>query len=85
MSELIPNYPANDYSEIIDYVSVAIFATGKGKPMDAEGKGDELTAEQKTILKTADIGSRIKIKIKEMEYEVKASTIVSSGIQACDC
>ncbi|MDP3557106.1 MAG: hypothetical protein Q8T03_07005 [Bacteroidota bacterium] len=103
ISELIANFPANEYNKMIDYVSVEIKCTSNGKEITAEGLSDTLNLEQKNILKTADIGSRIKIKIKfkykdsknddygssrkikEMKYEVKASTLAPSGLPPCNC
>jgi hypothetical protein len=103
MSELINKYPTTEYNATIDYVSVEISTSSNGKHQTAIGTSDELTTEQKNILKTADIGSRIKIKIKfkykdpkndnlgsgrkikEMEYQVKASTLAPSGLPPCGC
>ncbi len=103
MSELIPKYPTTEYNEMIDYVSVEISITSNGKQIISESRKDELTTEQKNLLKTADIGSRIKIsikfkykdpkndnlgsgrKIKEMEFQVKASTLALTGLPPCGC
>jgi TonB family protein len=52
------------YDKLIEYVSVEILATCNGKSLASQSRSDKLTAEQKNILNTADLGSDIRIKIR---------------------
>lgn len=61
VSELISGYPVN---WITEYISVELKATCKGKTRQAVGPNDVLTAEQRNILKTVDLGSDIVIHVK---------------------
>jgi len=53
-----------DFENIIDFVSIEILATCQGKSLASQSTSNELTAEQKNILNTADLGTDIRIKIK---------------------
>ena len=57
-------FPQESFTKFIDFVSVEISATCDGKAFIAKSTGDVLTAEQKNILNTADLGTDIHIKIK---------------------
>ncbi len=61
LKEITPGYPQNWMDE---YVSVEILVTSKGTMNRALGKNDVLTADQKKLLKTADLGSTISIDVK---------------------
>lgn len=61
MSDIIPYYPAQ---WIRAYVSLEIRATCNNKTLIAIHTNDTLSAEQKNILNTVDLGSDIAIKIK---------------------
>jgi TonB family protein len=52
-----------NYNKMVDYVSVEISASGNGKVVAAKSTGNQLTAEQKHILRAAVPGSDISIKI----------------------
>lgn len=52
-------------------VGVEISATSNGKTLTAQNTSDKLTAEQKNILTTADLGSDIRIKI-QFKYKNQA-------------
>jgi TonB family protein len=52
-----------NYNKIVDYVSVVILALNNGKVVSSQSTGNQLTQEQKQILRTADIGADIDIKI----------------------
>jgi len=56
--------PQEDYSKIIDYVSIEITAICHGKTITAQSTNDALTLEQKNIINTADLGTDINIAIK---------------------
>src|SRR5689334_23360921 len=51
-----PGYPA---SWITDYISAEVSAIAGGKMMKAVSANEVLTAEQKSILKTADLGTDV--------------------------
>src|SRR6186997_3409548 len=52
VSDFVDGYPTNWIDE---YVSVEIVATNNGKQMSAVSPNDNLTEEQKNILKSADL------------------------------
>jgi TonB family protein len=60
MSDIIPYYPAH---WIMGYVSAEILTTCNGKEMMATNTSDNLSKEQKNILKAVDVGNDIVIKI----------------------
>ncbi len=53
-----------NYPQLMDFVSVEISTTSKGKTYVVPGTGEKLSEEQKNILRKADLGSNIKINIK---------------------
>lgn len=53
-----------NYSQLIEFVSVEISAGSKGKLYSATSTGEKLSEEQKGILRKADLGSNIRINIK---------------------
>jgi TonB family protein len=53
-----------NYEEVINYVSIDISAVCRGKVQSAQNTNDRLTAEQKNMLREADPGTDIRIKIK---------------------
>lgn len=57
-------YHQEKFERIIDYISIEITASCNNKSVTSKSKSNVLTAEQKNILKTADLGSDISIKIK---------------------
>lgn len=61
LKEITPGYPQNWMDE---YVSVEILVTSNGKMNKASSKNDVLTADQKNLLKSADIWSTISIDVK---------------------
>jgi TonB family protein len=65
-----------NYNNLVDYVSVEISGTGNGKALSAQSVGNQLTQEQKNILRTADLGSDINIKIN---FRFKNQMVKSSG------
>ena len=65
LSDFIPGYPSNWIS---DYISVGIWTTNNGKAMNAMGKNEVLTTEQKNLIKTADLSSNI---VVEVSYNFK--------------
>jgi TonB family protein len=65
MRDIIPYYPS---AWILGYVSVEISATCNGVDKTAKSANDSLSAEQKNILKSVDLGSDVAIKI---EYKSK--------------
>jgi len=65
-----------NFNKIVDYVSVEILASSNGKTISSKSNGNQLTAEQKRILQTADLGSDINIKIN---FKFKNQTIKSVG------
>lgn len=56
-------YPSLGYEMLIDYDSVEIIVRSKGELLSSIGLGEKLTAEQKKLLNSADLGSDIHIKI----------------------
>lgn len=60
VNELVDGYPSNWISE---YVSVSIKATCNGKLLEATNTNEKLSKEQKNILKSADLGSEIIVKV----------------------
>lgn len=72
-------YPEQDnYQTVIQYVSVEISATCNGINRIAKSTNDKLSAEQKDILKTADLGTDISIKIK-FRYKYPANNTAESN------
>jgi TonB family protein len=61
VSDFIDGYPTNWIDE---YVSVEIIATNSGKEISGVSANDQLTTEQKNILKAADLSSDIMINVK---------------------
>jgi hypothetical protein len=58
MSDIDPTFPKEEYSKMIDYVSIEIEGTCNGKQYTtAIGKSDTLTPEQIHILKSARAGT----------------------------
>ncbi len=57
-------FPLEGYEMVIDNVSAEISATCNGKLLTSQSKGYALTAEQKNIINTADLGTDINIRIK---------------------
>ena len=51
------------YSQIMEFVSVEIFTNNKGKLFSSTSTSDQLSEEQKSMLRKADLGSDIRIKI----------------------
>lgn len=78
VSDLIRDYPKEEYAKLIDYVSIEISTVHFGKTIIATANTEALTAEQQTHLKTADIGSRVGIKIK-FQYKDPANNDLGSG------
>jgi TonB family protein len=58
-----------NYNTIIDFVSVEISTTSGNKTFTSHSTSDKLTAEQKSILNSADLGSEIKMKIR-FKYKI---------------
>ena len=56
-------YPQGGYNLIVDYVSVEISTFQNGKIYTSKSTSDVLTAEQKKIINSADLGSDITVKI----------------------
>ncbi len=73
MGDIIPGYPTN---WIEGYVSVNISGTCDGKMISAKGTNEKLTAEQKNILNTADLGTNISVNI-----EYKTKNAISNAIE----
>ena len=61
ISDIIPYYPEK---WVISYVSAEILATYDGKAMLAASANDTLSAEQKNMLNTVDLGTDIVINIR---------------------
>ncbi len=72
-------YPLGGYEMIVDYVAVGITATCNGKVITAQSNGGILNKDLKAILKNADLGSNLAIKIK---YKYKKQANEKSGIDA---
>ncbi len=51
------------YAQIMEFVSVEILTNSKGKAYSSTGTSDKLNEEQKSMLRKADLGSDIRIKI----------------------
>ncbi|MES2689437.1 MAG: energy transducer TonB [Bacteroidota bacterium] len=72
-------YPEQDnYQTVIQYVSVEISAICNGINRIAQSTNDKLSPEQKNILKTADLGTDISIKIK-FKYKYPANNTAESS------
>jgi TonB family protein len=61
ISDVIPGYPVN---WITEYVSVEILAACNGRAVKAMSTNDALSAEQKKILNTVDMGTDIDINVR---------------------
>ncbi len=57
-------YPLGGYNAIIEYVTVGIAVKSKGKVVNAQSSGNKLSAEQKQLILSADLGSDIGINIQ---------------------
>lgn len=57
-------YSQEKYKQILDIIGTNISITSVGKTVTAENAGDNLSEEQKTLLKQAANGSEIHVKIK---------------------
>jgi TonB family protein len=57
-------YPLDGYDNLVDYVSVEISVICNGQVLTSQSTNEKLTAGQKNIINTADMGSDISIKIK---------------------
>jgi protein TonB len=69
-------YPEGGYEAVVDYDSVEISAQRNGKLLSASGASGQLTAEQKNILNTTDLGTDVRIKIK---FNYKNETSNNNG------
>ena len=70
-----------NYNNIVDYVSVEISTTNKGKVISSQSLGSQLTFEQKSILKSADPGTNISIKVNfRFKDQAKNTTKVDNEI-----
>ena len=78
MFDIIPNFPQNYYSKLIDYVSVEISACNGGKTLTAISKNEVLTPEQKNILNNTDFGTDINVNIK-FSYKNPANDAYGGG------
>ncbi|MES2780820.1 MAG: energy transducer TonB [Bacteroidota bacterium] len=67
------------YNTLIDYVSVSISATNKGKVLTAQGISDKLTSAQKSLLHSVDPGTDINIHIS-FRYKISANDTNGSRI-----
>ncbi len=67
-----------NYSKIVDYVSVEIIATGNGKTISAKSNSEQLTQDQKQILRTADPGTELSIKI-DFRFKNQSDNKTNSG------
>jgi len=65
-------YPREDYTKIMNYVSVKITATCHGKAVTTQSNSEVLTREQKIILNAADPGTDLRIKIR-FNYKFQAN------------
>lgn len=66
-----------NYNKLVNYVSVEISGSGNGKVMSAQSTGNQLTPEQKHILRTAEPGTDIKIKVN-FSYKNQAGKSVGT-------
>jgi TonB family protein len=71
-------YPQERYKQTLKYVSVEISTTNNGKFISAKSNSDELTAEQKGILNTVDLGADIKVTVL---YKYKDQNMDSYGLR----
>jgi hypothetical protein len=74
LRDIIPNYPVN---WITDYVSVEITATSSGKSMNALNSNEALSAQQKYLLSTVDLGTGFTIKVKYKSKNAVTNDIVN--------
>lgn len=58
------DHSVENYSKILYFVSMRISVVSKGKKLTSQSTGKILTAEQKNILNSADLGTDILIKIR---------------------
>jgi TonB family protein len=78
MFDVVPNYPKQYFGSMMDYVSVGISTVCDGKVLTAMSPNETLTAEQKNILNTADLGSDIVVTIK-FSYKDPANDVYGTG------
>lgn len=72
-----------NYNNIVEYVSVNVSAINKGKVRSSQGSGNELTPQQKSILKSADPGTNISIKVNfRFKNQAKNATNGDSGVHS---
>jgi len=57
-------FPNSAYEKLVDYISFELIVSSKGKNQSLSATGKELTVAQKALLKSADLGSHIFIKVK---------------------
>lgn len=57
-------FPNSAYEKLVDYVSFEITVQSKGKLQTLAATGDKLTSAQQLLLKNADLGSPILLKLK---------------------
>jgi len=78
--------PKENYTNIVDYVSIDVIATCSGKTYTCESNDETLSAEQKKILNTADLGSEIHINVNfkfKKQSHTKSETldkIINGGL-----
>ncbi len=77
LSDIIPQYPSQ---WIKDYTFVEVMVTNNGKTIKAAGKSMALNAEQKNILRTADLGSDVAISIGYIEKNAVTDNIQSATL-----
>lgn len=68
-----------DYNKLVDYVFVEISAICNGKTLTSQSAGGTLTADQKNILRTADLDTDLRIKI-QFRYKDQAGDPSDSKI-----
>ncbi len=78
MFDVIPNYPKNYFGALMDYVSVEISGICDGKKISAVSSNEVLTAEQKNLLNSTDLGSDLIITIK-FSYKDPANDVYGTG------
>lgn len=78
MSDIIPDYPKEYYSKILNYVSVDITTISDGKMITSKSKSDVLTDEQKNSLVNADLGRDVIIEIK-FQYKDPSDDVRGGG------
>lgn len=85
LKDLNPGYPSSWIAES-DYISTAISITQEGKVVTLSGINEEITTEQKAILKKADIGTDIEVSVKYIsnakEKEMNFALTVAPHLEA---